>query len=419
MPTQTPPSRPRSAWAWALYDTGNSAFATVVMAGFFPIFFKTFWSAGADVTLSTARLGLANSLAGLLMALCAPLLGAAADCGRAKKKYLAVFAAAGIAATAALFLVERGCWPLAAALFVAGSIGFSGGNIFYDALLPGVAGPAELDRLSARGFALGYLGGGLLFAGCIWLTLNPGMCGGAAPAAVRISFVLTAIWWAVFTVPLLLWVPEPGRCSPASRPLRSALAELRRTLHTIRRIKPAWMFLLAYWCYIDGVDTIIRMAVDYGLALGLAANDLILALLITQFVGFPCALLFGQLGRRWGAKKALYLAIGGYLGIVLWGMVMTNKTEFYLLAAMVGLVQGGIQALSRSYFARLIPPGREAQFFGFYNMVGKYAVIFGPALMGLTGYFFQSSRAGIASIALFFILGAFLLSRVQEKSQAP
>ncbi len=412
-------SNRKSVMSWALYDAGNSAFATVVMAGFFPVFFKSFWSAGADVTVSTARLGFANAAAGILVALLAPLLGAVADCGSAKKKFLGAFALLGIMSTAGLFFIGKGAWPGAVALFVIGMTGFSAANIFYDALLPSVAGENDLDRVSALGFALGYLGGGLLFALCVWMTASPAFFGLSSKAsAVSISFLLTSAWWTAFTLPLLFLVSEPAstNATKASRPVRDGLARIVQTFHEVRRSKAVWLFLLAYWFYIDGVDTIIRMAVDYGMSLGFSSNDLIAALLITQFIAFPCALLFGKLGRLWGPKNALYLAIVCYLGIVAWGMLMQSKEEFYMLAALVGMVQGGIQALSRSYFARLIPAGQEGQFFGFYNMVGKYAAIFGPALMGISGYLTGSPRAGIASVSVLFIIGGFLLWLVREDS---
>jgi len=410
-------AKPR--WAWALYDAGNSAFATVVMAGFFPLLFKTYWSAGADVTLSTAQLGMANAGAGLAIALLAPVLGAVADRGGTRKRFLAVFTGIGTAGTAALVLVEKGCWPYAAALYVAGVIGFSGANIFYDALLPSITDKTNIHRTSALGYSLGYLGGGLLFALCVVMMLSPGSLGLVQAGAQNLSFIFTALWWGVFTIPLMLYVTEPGAPGPGGYALAvsEGLRQLRATFRAIRKMKTAWLFLLAYWFYIDGVNTIIRMAIDYGLSLGFSSRDLIVALLITQFVGFPSALVFGRLGERWGVKKALYTGIAGYLVIVVWGVCMRDKTEFYILAVLVGLFQGGIQALSRSYYSRLIPRQHAAQFFGFYNMVGKFSAILGPALVGLSAYVSKSPRAGIASIALFFIIGGVLLSRVGETTK--
>lgn len=393
------------------------------MAGFFPVFFKTFWSAGAASTLTTARLGLANAAAGMLLALCAPLLGAVADCRCAKKKFLLAFTAVGTAATAALFFTGSGHWAQAAALFVAGTIGFSGAVVFYDALLPSVASDSFVDRVSSLGFALGYLGGGLLFAACVLLTLYPEsaplLTGGTRTGAVRVSFLLTAAWWSVFTVPVMLLVREPAPGTGAVQPIRNGMRQLAETVRSVLRSRNVRLFLLAYWFYIDGVDTIIRMAVDYGMSLGFSANDLMAALLITQVVGFPCALLFGRLGQRWGTRRALYLAIACYCGIVLWGMTMRSREEFYVLAGLVGMAQGGIQALSRSCFARMVPPGKEAQYFGLYNMVGKYAAVLGPALMGVTAHMTGSPRIGIASILVFFIIGGALLKRSSREASPP
>jgi UMF1 family MFS transporter len=429
----------KSVWGWALYDWANSAFATTVIAGFFPVFFKQYWSHGTDVNLSTAQLGFANSLAALVIALSAPLLGAVADRASAKKRFLASFAYLGALSTAGLFMVGKGQWQLAIAVYALGNIGFAGANIFYDALLPAVASRERIDYVSSLGYSLGYLGGGLLFGFNVLMTLTPETFGLAdAAAAVRLSFVTVAAWWGGFTVFTMLWVREPRGPSPQARPepaLAQGFRQLVSTFRGIRRFKPALVFLLAYWFYIDGVDTIIRMAVDYGLSLGFASTDLIAALLIVQFVGFPAALAFGRLGQRWGPRRSIYLAIGIYMGVTVWGSMMTNRLEFYVMAVVIGLVQGGIQALSRSYYARLIPADRSAEFYGFYNMLGKFAAIFGPALMGIVGLWVRealmppapsadelarigqmASRWSIASVLILFGLGALLLTFVDEGS---
>jgi UMF1 family MFS transporter len=430
----------KAIWGWALYDWANSAFATTVMAGFFPVFFKQYWSHGADVNLSTAQLGFGNAAAGLVMALMAPVIGAAADRASARRRSLAFFAYLGASATAALYLVGQGQWAWAIGCYALGIIGFSGANVFYDALLPSVAPPERIDTVSSLGYALGYLGGGLLFLLNVAMTLSPQRFGLAdSAAAVRFSFVTVAVWWGVFTVFTIRWVPEPR--SAAALGLLPAVAagvrQLRETFRRIRQFKPALLFLAAYWCYIDGVDTIIRMAVDYGLSLGFPSTDLIAALLVVQFVGFPAALVFGRLGHRWGARRAIFLAIAIYMGVTVWGAMMTSRMEFYVMAVIIGLVQGGIQALSRSYYARLIPAGHPAEFFGFYNMLGKFASILGPALMGAVGLLTRqalmpaapsaeqliligqtASRAGILSLLILFALGALLLWRVED-GEAP
>jgi len=428
----------KAIWGWALYDWANSAFATTVMAGFFPIFFKQFWSSGADVNVSTAQLGFGNSIASLMVALMAPILGAIADKGSAKKKFLVFFAYLGVLMTAALFLVQEGQWVWAIFVYAMGIIGFSGANVFYDSLLPGIVGEEKIDYVSGLGFSMGYLGGGLLFLINVLMTLMPQKFGlPDAATAVRFSFLSVALWWGLFTFFTIFWVPEK-KVASVEKSGQSTVADGFRqftgTFKKIRHLKVVFLFLLAYWFYIDGVDTIIRMAVDYGLSLGFEATDLIVALLIVQFVGFPAALAFGKLGERWGVRKSIYLAIAIYMGVTVWGTMMTDKKEFYVLAVVIGLVQGGIQALSRSYYSRLIPKNKAAEYYGFYNMLGKFAVILGPVLMGHVGLIVKrslmpsaptpeqviavgqmASRWGIGSILILFIVGAILFYFVDEE----
>jgi UMF1 family MFS transporter len=389
----------RTIFGWALYDWANSAFATTVMAGFFPLFFKQYWSAGADVNISTARLGLANSIAGIVVALCAPVLGAIADRGTSKKKFLLFFTYLGIVMTSSLYMVSMGNWPMAVMLYVLANVGFASGNVFYDSLLTGVASEDRLHLVSSLGFGLGYLGGGILFALNVWMMLSPGTFGFADSAeAVRFSFLTVGVWWAVFSVPVFLFVKEPvGRDTRSGiRAVKAGLAQLRETFHEIRHLKTIFLFLAAYWLYIDGVDTIIRMAVDYGISIG---------------------------GGRIGERRAIFIAIGVYLFVSVWGAFMTDKSEFYMLAVIIGLVQGGIQALSRSFYAKIIPVSKSAEYFGFYNMLGKFAAVLGPVIMGGAGLLVRNmgyssdiaSRAGITSIAIFFIAGGTLFYFVDEE----
>ncbi len=416
----------KAIFGWAMYDWANSAFATTVMAAFFPVLFKQFWSAGADPVVSTAKLGLANSIAGIVVALCAPVLGAIADRGGLKKKLLFFFAFIGVVMTSSLYLVSKGNWQMAVALYIFAVVGFSGGNIFYDSLITGVASDKNMDSVSALGFSLGYLGGGILFAVNVWMVLRPDTFGFAdAGEALKNSFLSVSVWWAVFSIPVFLFVKEPAHIAGEStlNMIGAGLAELKNTFHEIRHLKVIFLFLMAYWLYIDGVDTIIRMAIDYGMSIGFGFKDLIIALLITQFVGFPSSLGFGYLGEKIGTKRAIFIAIGVYLCISIWGAFMQNIREFYVLAAIVGLVQGGIQALSRSFYAKIIPVGKSAEYFGFYNMIGKFSVIIGPILIGATGLLVKSmryssniaSRAGLTSISLFFIIGGILFYFVSEE----
>ena len=403
----------RTVFAWTLYDWGNSAFATVVMAGFFPLFFRSYWSAGQDSASITLHLGMANSIGSLVIVLSAPILGALADQGSFKKRFLSLFALLGIAMTLGLYWVAQGEWLLAAMLYAAASIGFMGANVFYDALLVDVAPPRKYDLVSGLGYAMGYLGGGLLFAFCVYMVLNPAAFGFADESvAVRLSFLLVAIWWAVFSLPLLLFVRETPHTRPRSGVVTGGFRQLINTFREVRRYREVWWFLLAYWLYIDGVDTIVRMAADYGAALGFSTGNLILALLLIQFIGFPAAIAFGKLGERIGAKAGIYIGLAAYALITVWGALMTELWEFFAIAIGVGLVQGGIQSLSRSLYARLIPEDKASEFFGFYNMLGKFAAVAGPFLMGIVGVLTGSPRIAIFSLLIFFILGAILLARV-------
>jgi len=332
----------------------------------------------------------------------------------------------GIVMTSSLYMVSQDNWLLAIVLYVFAIIGFSGGNIFYYSLITFIASEKKLDSVSSLGFALGYLGGGLLFALNVWMTLHPEAFGfSGAHEAVKFSFLSVGIWWAVFSIPLLFLVKEPeiAKGPDGMNMVKAGLAQLTNTFHEIRHLKTIFIFLFAYWLYIDGVDTIIVMAIDYGISIGLQANDLIVALLITQFVGFPSAIGFGYLSGRIGAKRSIFIAIAVYLFVTVWGAFMQSRNEFYILAVTVGLVQGGVQALSRSFYARIIPPEKSAEYFGFYNMIGKFATVLGPVFMGGTGLLVRSmgyssntaSRVSITSLSIFFIIGGVLLYFVNEE----
>ena len=408
-------------YGWAMYDWANSAYATTVMAGFFPLFFKAFYSADTDVTVSTAQLGVANAVSSIVVVLMAPLLGAIADAGGIRKRFLLLFAFLGILMSASLALVGKGEWELAAMIYVLGNIGFMGSNIFYDSFLPSVTSEAKFDKVSGLGYALGYLGGGILFTLNVAMVQQPAWFGFADSAeAVRVSFVSVALWWAVFALPFVVWVKEKRNKRKIGTVLLSVLGyrRLMRTFRKIKHLRGLFLFLVAYWFYIDGVDTIIRMAVDYGMAIGFEAGDLIKALLIVQFVGFPATILVAKLAQMWDTKKAIYLTLGVYVLIAVLAAFMHSVGEFYILAVMIALVQGGVQAMSRAYYSRMIPAEYAAEFFGFYNFLGKFATVLGPLLIGAVAVATHSSRAGIASVAVFFVIGAVLLYFVDEKAVA-
>ena len=404
--------RRRPVVSWALYDWANSAFATTVMAGFFPVFFKQYWAIGVDAAVSTFRLGLTNGVASFFIAVLAPLLGAVADRSGARVRLLVMSTVLGAAATGGLYLVEAGHWQLAAVLYGVASLGFWGGMTFYDALLLDVAERDELDMVSAFGYALGYVGGGVLFAVNVFMTLRPGVFGlASAGEAVRLSFVTVAAWWLLFSLPVMLFVREkrPATVLGIGAAARAGWRELGNTVAHLREIKPLVWFLVAYWLYIDGVNTVIKMAVDYGLSLGFPQESLIAALLLTQFVAFPAALAFGWLGSRIGATNGIFIALAVYAGATLGAYRLSSTWEFYALAVTIGLVQGGVQSLSRSYFGALVPAGKQGEFFGFYNMMGKFAAFLGPMLVGITALVSGSTRLGILSVLLLFVGGAAIL----------
>ena len=409
----------KQIYSWAFYDWANSAYSTTVMAGFFPIFFEKFYSNPNDVIQSTYQLGLANSISSIFIALVSPLLGAIADRGSAKKKLLIIFAFLGSLMTAALWLVQKGDWQLAVFFYIIATIGFMAGNIFYDSLLPSVAGREKVDYVSALGYSLGYLGGGLLFLINVLMYLYPQWFGiPDSSTAIRISFVTVAIWWAIFTVPIIIFMPEPKIRDNVSfyDAINGGFKQLKETFDNIREMKIIGTFLIAFWMYEDGVATIVRMAAKIASSLGFAAGDIITAILMVQFIGFPAALGYNWFAKKIGTKNAVLVAILGYVVITFLGYLMTDITHFYILAALIGLFQGGIQSLSRSLFTRLVPPNKEAEFFGFYNMLGKFAAVVGPILVGWITVLTGNPRAGIMSIVVLFILGGLLLSKVDFRA---
>lgn len=414
--------RNRPVFAWALYDWANSAFATTVMAGFFPVFLQKFWSVDVTPTETTSRLGYANAIAGIVIAVLAPILGAIADRGGRRKQFMLLWTLLGVGATGALFFVAQGQWFPALLLFVLGTIGFNGGVVFNDSLLLDVAPPGELDRVSSFGYALGYLGGGVLFLLNVVMVSKPALFGLSSSAeAVQWSFLTVAVWWLVFTIPVMRRVNEPQRGPnlPFGQAIGVGFRELAGTIAHVRQYRTIVLFLLAYWFYIDGVNTIIKMAVNYGTALGLDTNKLLAALLLTQFIGFPAALFFGWLGNRIGPRRAILIGLVVYAGITVYAYFLDSETEFFLLAAVVGLVQGGVQSLSRSLYGRLVPEGKSAEFFGFYNMMGKFATVLGPLLIAIVAGVTHNERASIISLVLLFVVGGGLLLRVPADERQP
>jgi len=406
-------SHRRQRISWAFYDWANSAFATTVMAGFFPLFFAQYWASGLPAGERTFWLGVASSLSSIVVMILAPLLGGLADRKGYKKRFLFVSTLLGAGSTAAMYGVAQGHWSLALTLFALASIGFFAGTSFYDSLIVNVATPEEMDRTSALGYGCGYLGGGLLFALNVFMFQQPqtfGLDSGAE--AVLTSFLMVGIWWLLFALPLFRYVHEV----PALAGGDGDWQALVKTFRQILKMKPVLYFLGAYWLYIDAVDTIIRMAVDYGVKLGFDPGALIKALLLVQFLGFPAAVAYGWLADRYGTRNMIYVAIAIYVGVTCWAYTLQTEAQFYWMAAAIATVQGGIQSLSRSYYAKLIPPEQAGQFFGFYNMLGKFAAVLGPIVVGQTALLVDNQRLPILTLLPFFVIGAWLLSRVRPVS---
>ncbi len=403
--------------AWAMYDWAISAVQTTVMVAVFPIFYIQVAGAEAGATAASQWWAISNGIAVAIVAVVSPVLGAIADFAAAKKKLLGFWTATGILACAGMYFIGRGDLPLASALFVLVAISAAAAIVFYDALLPHIAGTSEVDRVSAAAFAIGYLGGGLLLAINLAMILKPawfGLGGADTTLPVRLSMVSVAVWWLLFSIPLFLRVPEPPRRLESDEragenPVRVAVIRLVETLRELRSYKHAFLMLVAFLIYNDGIATFQRMATAYGTELGIRRESLIAAILIVQFVGVPATFLFGALASRLGAKRSIVAGLVVYLGVSVVAYFMKTAAHFYLLAAMIGLVQGGTQALSRSLFATLIPRYKSGEFFGFYSVFSKFAGIFGPLLfagiIGATG----SSRNAVLSVSLFFLIGGFLL----------
>jgi len=402
-----------------MYDWANSAFATTIMGAVLPTFYSEVAGANLEPVQASGYWGYTNTIAMLLVAVAAPILGAIADHSGAKKRFLGGFAGLGILFTAFLVLVSTGDWLMASAFYILGRIGFSGANIFYDSLLPHVAHPDEIDQVSTKGYALGYLGGGLLLVVNLAWIMKPEWFGlPGAELASRLSFLSVAVWWALFSIPLFRRVPEPlfiRERGESASPVKAGFQRVGRTFREIRHYRELFKFLLAFWLYNDGIGTIITMAAIFGKEIGIGTTDLIGAIVAMQFLGIPFSFAFGWLARRLGTKRSILLALGVYAIISIGGYFMQTSLHFWILAFLVATVQGGSQALSRSLFGRMAPKAKTAEFFGFYDVSSKFAGIVGPALFGVVGQLTGSSRLSIVSLIVFFIVGGGLLLRVDEE----
>lgn len=410
----------RTLRGWALYDWANSAFATTIMSAFLPVYYSTVVAKGLGQTVATAYWGYTTAIALALIAVLSPVLGAIADYLGAKKKFLAAFMGFGVTFTACLWFIGAGAWVLTSALFILANIGFAGANVFYEALLPSIARGEEIDRVSTAGYALGYVGGGVLLAlNAAWYLAPERFGFSNSDQAIRASFVSVAVWWILFSLPLFRSVREPvprlekGE-SPDLNPVSVAFTRVASTLREIRRYPDLFVFLLAFLIYNDGVGTIVKMASIYGAEMGIGTADLIGALILVQFVGVPFTFAFGQFAGRVGARKSIYVGLVVYSLVAILGFFMNTAWHFWALALAVASVQGGIQALSRSLYASMVPIGRATEFFGFYSVSSKVAGIAGPLVFALVGEAMGTSRWGILSLLVFFVAGGLILTRVNE-----
>ncbi len=407
--------------AWAMYDWANSAFLTIVVTAVYPLFFMDFASAGEPAAAATARHGYATFIALAIVAVLSPFLGALADFAPLKKKFLGIALTIGAIATACLAWVPEGGWMWAAGAFIVANIGVTASIVFYDSLLPHIASNEEMDRVSTAGYAMGYLGGGLLLLVSMVAIARPDLMGlKDTLTATRLSFVAVAVWWVLFSIPLFRKVPEPpirleSDESLQDSPLVAAWVRLGETFREIKGYKQAFILLLAVMVYNDGVGTIFRMATSFGREIGLPTNHLIAAILVVQFVGIPAAFAFGAIAGRIGTKRAIYIGLFVYTGISIGGYFVKTSAHFFILAFMVALVQGGTQALSRSLFATMIPRHKSSEFFGFFAIFEKFAGTLGPLVFASVTAATGSSRNSIVAVVIFFVVGALILSRVDVK----
>ena len=411
----------RKVVAWAVYDWANSAFALSIMAVLYPLFLGSYWSAGAAGSSVTARLAWVTAGANAVVIILAPIFGTIADAGGYRKRFLVGLAMIGAAGTVSLAFVGEGNWTWALGLYLLASVGFYSSNVFYDSLLIDVTKPRYFDFVSSLGFSLGYLGGASLLAINVWMLTSPSTFGlDSTTDAMKFSFVSVGVWWVLFLTPLIKWVPEHKQVrTVAGSTIVAAYRELRSTITHIRKYRHVVMFLFAYLLYIGGVFTVIFMAANYGQRLGFDQQDLVKALMITNFVGFPATFLYGILGHRFGPRIGLYLALTVYTLVSSWASFMTEVNEFYVLAIIIGCVQGGVQGLSRSFYASLIPASAPGEFFGFYNMVTKLSHVLGPVLVGLAATLSDDPKYVLLALVPLFIGGALLLRRIPGVVELP
>lgn len=400
---------------WVLYDVGNSAF-TLLITTIVPIYFNYLaGNAGLSDVEYLAYWGYAASLATLVVALMGPVCGSLADTKGYKKPIFVISLIIGAVGCISLGLAKN--WLVFLVIFLIAKVGFSGSLIFYDSMLPDVTGEERMDRVSSLGYAFGYIGSCIPFVISLVIVLGAGAIGITMETAMGIAFLITAVWWVLMTIPLLKTYKQKHYVEKRKGAVKESFVRIGRTFLNAKKEKKAFLFLLAFFFYIDGVYTIIDMATAYGSALGLDSTGLLLALLVTQIVAFPFAILFGRLAQKYRAEKLIMVCIAAYFGIVVFAVFLTNQVQFWILAIFVGMFQGGIQALSRSYFTKIIPANQSGEFFGLMDICGKGAAFMGTAIVSAVSQMTGSMNAGVGMIAVLFVIG-FLIFRCAVKAES-
>lgn len=386
--------------SWVMYDCANSAYSIAITTALFPAYFGMFTDVAA------MNIGFFNSIASIFVALLSPILGTIADYKDFKKRFFTFFFLVGVIFTGALAIVPQGQWVMLAVFYVLTAIGFAGANIFYDSFLVDTTTDDRMDSVSTKGFAFGYIASVIPFAISLGIILMIGM---DSLIGYQIGFIITALWWGLLTIPMLKHVRQVHYVEREPNPIGNSFKRLGSTFKKIRQQKTVWIFIIAYFLYIDGVDTIIKMCVPYATdVLGLDSGDIVLLLgilLIIQIIAFPFAILYGRLAKKYSTNRMIIVAISTYVVATLFAFLMTELWHIFVLGAMIGSAQGGIQALSRSYYAKIIPKKNSNEFFGFYNIFGKFAAIIGPSMMALVTNITGEARYSILAILPLFIAG--------------
>ena len=405
----------REERSWILQDFGNSAYSITITTAILPLFFKSVAASHLADATSTAYWGYANSLATLLIALLAPLLGTIADFRGVKKNLFTAFTLVAILSSAMLATVGEGQWIYALVIYVITAVAFNGSSIYYDAFLTDVTTDERMDEISSKGFGFGYLGGTIPFIISLGIILSAERLGLTVTLATQMAFLITAVWWMIFTIPMLKNVKQKYYIEGKPSKIKESFLMLAATARDIVKNKMVLYFMIAYFFYIDGVHTVITMATAYGVDVGVDSDRLLIILVAIQLVAFPFALLYGKLAKVFGARKMILTGIITYTFISIYGFFLKTELDFWILAMLVASAQGGIQALSRSYFGKLIPKNKSAEYFSIFNIFGKVSSIFGPLLMGIVISITGETRYGILSLIILFVLGAFFFLKIKDE----